>query len=224
MTIQLKVAMLIAAGFVIIVGGLLFSTGRDDAAEPGATDPSKNANSAPDPRLVRSDSHVLGERGASDVVLVEFLDFECEACRAAHPIVEDLRNEYAGEVTFVTRYFPLPGHFNSKRAAQAVESAARQGKYEQMYQRMFETQSAWGEQQKPMDALFRKYAAELGLDMNRFDADYASKEVADRVQRDIDDGTELGVQGTPTFYLDGELFQPTTVEDFSTALDAALGK
>lgn len=223
MTIQLKVAMLIAAAFVIAIGGLLFSTGRDD--EPASGDPSKTTtNGAPDPRLVRPDSHVLGERGTSDVVLVEFLDFECEACRAAHPIVENLRKEYAGEVTFVTRYYPLPGHFNSTRAARAVESAARQGKYEQMYQRMFETQSAWGEQQKPMDALFRKYASELGLDMKRFDADYASQEVADRVQRDVDDGTELGVQGTPTFYLDGELFQPAAVEDFSTALDAALGK
>ncbi|WP_326638028.1 MULTISPECIES: DsbA family protein [unclassified Streptosporangium] len=55
---------------------------------------------------------------------LEFLDFECEACRAAFPVVEDLHEQYAGKVTFVVRYFPLPGHFNAERAARAVVDAA----------------------------------------------------------------------------------------------------
>jgi len=217
---QVRVALLIAGAFVIAIGGLLFWAGRDDAAEPGSDAP----GGAADPRLVREDSRIMGEEGSSDVVLVEFLDFECEACGAAYPIIEQLREEYAGEVTFVARYFPLPGHFNSERAARAVESAARQGKFEEMYQRMFETQSSWGEQQEPLDDLFREYAVEIGLDMDQYDADYASDEVADRVQRDVADGTDLGVQGTPTFYLNGELFEPTSAEDFNTAIDDALNQ
>lgn len=220
MSTQVKVALLIVGAFVVAIGALLVSAGRDDAAEPAR-------DAVPgdlDPRLVREDSRVLGEPGSSDVVLVEFLDFECEGCRAAYPVIEDLREEYAGDVTFVARYFPLPGHFNSTRAARAVESAARQGRFEEMYQRMYETQVDWGEQRRPLDDLFRRYAEEIGLDMERYDADYASDEVADRVQRDVDDGTDLGVSGTPTFYLDGELFQPTTVEDFTIALDDALAE
>lgn len=174
--------------------------------------------------LLRSDSHVLGEEGSSGVTFVEFLDFECEACRAAFPIVEDLRKKYAGEVTFVARYFPLPGHFNGERAARAVESAARQGKFEAMYRKMYETQGSWGEAQKPHDELFRSFAEEIGLDMQQYDADYESPEVRDRVQKDMHDGLSLGVQGTPTFYVDGEPFQPQTVEDFSTRLDEALAE
>jgi protein-disulfide isomerase len=156
------------------------------------------------------------------VTLVEFLDFECEACGAAFPLVEQLREEYAGKVTFVARYFPLPGHFNAERAARAVEAAARQGEFETMYQMMYETQSSWGEAQTPHDDLFRGFAEEIGLDMQKFDADYASDEVAARVQLDVDDGLELGVQGAPTFYLDGEPVQARSLDEFKAAIDAAL--
>ena len=174
--------------------------------------------------LVREDSRVLGDEGSDDVTFVEFLDFECEACGAAYPIVEQLREDYAGRVTFIARYFPLPNHVNSERAARAVESAARQGEFEAMYQKMYETQSAWGEQQVALDGLFRQYAEELGLDMAQFDADYASDEVKARVQRDVDDGTALNITGTPTFFVDGEPFEPTSVEDFNRVLDEALAE
>lgn len=157
-------------------------------------------------------------------MLVEFLDFECEACGAACPVIENLREEYAGEVTFVARCFPLPGHFQLSTRRPRGRVGGPAGKFEEMYQRMYETQADWGEQQRPLDDLFRGYAEEIGLDMEQYDADYASDEVADRVQRDVDDGTDLGVSGTPTFYLDGELFQPATVEDFTTALDDALAE
>ncbi|MAY96541.1 thioredoxin domain-containing protein [Aeromicrobium sp. REDSEA-S32_B7] len=189
----------------------------------GGDQPAPVATGSPEESmLVREDSRILGEEGSSGVTFVEFLDFECEACAAAYPAVEQLRQEYAGEVTFVARYFPLPGHFNAERAARAVESAARQGELEAMYQRMYETQAEWGEAQVPHDDLFRGFAEEIGLDMQQYDADYASDEVAARVQRDVDDGLELGVQGTPTFYVDGEPLQPRTYEDFTSAIDAAL--
>ncbi len=89
---------------------------------------------------------------------------------------------------------------------------------------MYETQAEWGEKQVPQDDLFRSFAEDIGLDMEQYDADYASDEVAARVQKDVEDGLSLGVQGTPTFYLDGELFQPRTEEDFNRAIDEALGQ
>ena len=217
MRTQTKAAIGMAVAFVAVLTVVTFvlRLGADDG-------PVAEASTGDDSVLVREESRVIGEEGGSDVTFVEFLDFECEACGAAYPIVEQLREEYDGEVTFVVRYFPLPGHFNAERAARAVESAARQGRLEEMYQKMYETQSTWGEQQKPKDDLFRDFAEELGLDMERYDADYASDEVKGRVQRDVADGEELGVQGTPTFYIDGKLFQPTSAEDFSTAVDKAL--
>lgn len=216
---QVKISLLVAGVFVAVVATLLVLAGRDSGGA-GADAP----GGASDSRLVREDSRIIGERGSSDVVLVEFLDFECEGCRAAFPVVEDMREKYGDQVTFVARYFPLPGHFNAERAARAVESAGRQGKFEQMYHKMYETQASWGEQQVPLDDLFRQFAAEIGLDMEQYDADYVSDEVAARVQRDVEDGTALGVQGTPTFFLNGERFEPTSVEDFDQALEEALAE
>lgn len=203
---------------LIAIGAVLFLN-RGEAAPVAVETTSDGEGSL----LVREDSQVVGEPARSgDVTMVEFLDFECEACGAVYPAVEQLRAEYDGRVTFVARYFPLPGHVNAEPAARAVESAARQGEFEAMYQMMYETQAEWGESQEPKDDLFRSYAEDLGLDMEQYDADFASPEVAARVQRDVEDGMELGVQGTPTFYLDGELLQPRTYEDFTQALDEAL--
>ena len=133
-----------------------------------------------------------------------------------------MRKQYAGRVTFVARYFPLPGHFNAERAARAAEAAARQGKFEQMYVLMYENQSQWGEQRVPLDATFRGFAERIGLDMAQYHADYASPEVAARVQRDVEDGLALGVQGTPTFFLNGQRIEPQSAEDMVAALEEAL--
>lgn len=217
MRYQTKAAL--GIGVVLLFAlAVLLVTGRGDDG------PVAEASTSEDSTLIRDDSRILGEEGSSEVTFVEFLDFECESCGAAFPIVEQLREKYAGQVTFVARYFPLESHFNAERAARAVESAARQGKFEEMYQLMFQTQVEWGEQQEPQDDLFRGYAERLGLDMAEYDADYASAEVKARVQRDVDDGLELGVQGTPTFYIDGELVQPESAEDLAVALDAALAE
>ncbi|MAS53405.1 thioredoxin domain-containing protein [Nocardioides sp.] len=218
MRVQTKVSLAIALAMVIGIVSFLALSGDDEGGPVVASTPEQTS------ALVRDDSHVLGEDAAGDVTFVEFLDFECEACRAAFPVVEDMRKQYAGDVTFVMRYFPLPSHFNSERAARTVEAAARQGRLEDMYTMMFETQASWGESREPADDLFRTYAEDLGLDMAQFDADYADPEVAARVQRDVDDGIELGVEGTPTFFINGEPFLPETVGDFNEVLDAALAE
>ncbi|TQR87700.1 thioredoxin [Mycobacterium hodleri] len=173
-------------------------------------------------QLVRDDSRRLTTVPNSDVTLVEFLDFECEACRAAFPMVEQLRTEYGDRVNFVIRYFPIPSHFNAERAARAVESAAQQGKFEPMYKKMYETQSQWGERRTPADSTFRGFASELGLDMPAFDAAYNDPATLDRVNVDVADGKALGVQGTPTFFLDGSEVDFTSYQDLSAAVEQAL--
>ncbi|MDT0186836.1 thioredoxin domain-containing protein [Microbacterium sp. ARD31] len=216
MSTQAKRSVAIIGAFVLVLLGVL-SLGAITDDEPKTT-PAATGES----QLVRADSHVLGEEGDSDVTFVEFLDFECEGCRAAYPAVEQLREEYAGRVTFVARYFPMPGHFNGERAARAVEAAAQQGKFEDMYHRMYETQTQWGEQQVPADDVFTGFAEDLGLDMDQWKADYNDPATAERVAKDVADGQALGVQGTPTFFVDGAQLQPRTYEDLTDALDAAL--
>lgn len=179
---------------------------------------------ASDAQVVREDSHVLNQAPAEKAVLVEFLDFECEVCRAYYPTVEQLREEYAEDLTLVMRYFPIPGHTNSTTAAVAVEAAAAQGQLEPMYQRMYETQAEWGEAQESKAPVFRGFAQELGLDMDAFDTAVADPATTERVQSDFDEGRALGVSGTPTFFLDGEKLEVETPEELTQAVEAALAE
>lgn len=216
MSTQAKRSVAIIGAFVLVLLGVL-SLGAINDDEP-APAPAATGES----QLVRSDSHILGEKGESDVTFVEFLDFECEGCLAAYPAVEELRKEYEGQVTFVARYFPMPGHFNAERAARSVEAAAQQGEFEAMYRRMYDTQTEWAHSQSPADDVFAGFAEDLGLDMDQYQADYDDPATIERIKKDIEDGQALGVQGTPTFFINGEQLQPRTYEDLTDALDAAL--
>ncbi|AII11271.1 DsbA family protein [Rhodococcus opacus] len=216
MTRGMRLSVALVVAFVVIAAAILLAgrSGPDPAAGAQAADPAATA--------ARADSHRLSAAPAGSLTFVEFLDFECEACRSVYPAIEQLRAEYGDRVSFVVRYFPLPGHFNAERAARAVEAAAQQGKFEQMYQRMYETQAEWGEQRTPKDEVFRGFAADLGLDLPAFDAAYTASATLDRINADVADGEALGVQGTPTFFLDGRRLEPTSYQDLTDALDAAL--
>lgn len=205
------------AVFALVVVVVAFAT----RTSPGGSD-EEAASTSSAVSVVREDSHVLSDAGEGAPVLVEFLDFECESCRAAFPFVEQLRQEFAGELTFVIRYFPIPSHANAVNAAVAVDAAAQQGKIEEMYTRMYETQTEWGEQQTSKADVFRGFAQEMGLDMEAYDAAVADPATLERVEADRQDGLALGVQGTPTFFLDGELLQPASTEDFRAQVDAAV--
>lgn len=198
---------------VVIAAVIAFVTARANST----------AEAVPDDvgQVVRENSRVLSQAPNEQAVLVEFLDYECESCRAAYPFVEDLRAEYADTVTFVHRYFPLPGHRNSVNAAVAVEAAAQQGAYEAMYQRMYETQAEWGESAEDRSAVFRGFAEDLGLDMAAYDAAVADPATVERIKLDVADGTALGVSGTPTFFLDGEVLNPESLEHFRAAVEGA---
>ncbi|MEU8744905.1 thioredoxin domain-containing protein [Streptomyces sp. BPPL-273] len=214
---NLIVLAVLVAGFAAALGSFLLLA--PDDRDRGGLDVRPAAEALP----VRESSHRLTDPKKSELTIVEFLDFECEACGAMYPIVEKLRAEYGDRVTFVARYFPMPGHRNGEPAARTAEAAARQGKFEQMYNKLFTTQKEWGESQEWKEDVFRSYAKELGLDMQRFDADLADPEVAGRVQDDQRDGLGLGVQGTPTFFVDGTRIQtPGSHEAFKALIDDRL--
>ena len=204
--------------FVVVVTLAVQRTAGGTAEQQGA------APGAASGLLVRDSSHRLSEAADGKATFVEFLDFECEACGAAYPAIEQLRQQYAGRVTFVIRYFPLDSHFNAMRAARAVEASAQQGQLEAMYKKMYATQQQWAEQQVPADATFRGFAAELGLDMARWDAAYDDSATLDRINVDIADGRALGVESTPTFFINGERLEPKSPDDLTDSLDAALSR
>jgi protein-disulfide isomerase len=206
-TLSLVAVALAAFAVVFVVN----RTG-DDRAEAAAS-------------AVRADSHRLSTAADGKVTVVEFLDFECEACGAAYPGVERLRAEYGDRITYVVRYFPIASHPNAFTSAHAAEAAARQGKFEQMYVKLFDNQAAWGHKEQSQAAVFEGYARELGLDLEKFRADVADPQVAARVESDAADGQELGVSGTPTFFVNGEKFdgQPTYAA-LKAAVDNALAQ
>ena len=212
MSTNLKISAALVTAFVVAVAVFLGVSARDSEGADGS-------GAAP---VVREDSHRLSTAADGRVTLVEFLDFECEGCLAAYPFVEQLRADYDGRITFVARYFPMPGHANAENAAVAVEAAAQQGRFEDMYHRMYETQTEWGEGQESQAALFRTFAEDLGLDMAEFDSDVADPKTLERVLQDREDGLALGVEGTPTFFLNGEKVEVQTTDEFVGLIDAAL--
>jgi protein-disulfide isomerase len=115
----------------------------------GRSNAASQATAAASAEVLRADSHRLSTAKDEKAVLVEFLDFECESCRAAYPFNEELRAKHGDRLTIVSRYFPLPGHPNPMTADVAAEAAAQQGKFEDMYHRLFETQTEWSHTRNP---------------------------------------------------------------------------
>jgi protein-disulfide isomerase len=140
--------------------------------------------------------HVRGPATAQ-VTLVEYGDYECPYCRAAVAIVEELERVMPDQLRFVFRHFPLENlHPRARRAAEAAEAAASQGKFFEMHAALFEHQTALA------DADLLRYAAELDLEIARFRADLDAHTHASRVREDVRGGVRSGVRGTPTLYLD----------------------
>lgn len=210
-------ATLIALGVLVVLAIVaIVYTMTQRAAEPAPPEGERL-------QTVRTDSHVLDQGGDGAVTVVEFLDFECEACGAFYSIVEELRAQYDGDITYVVRYFPLPGHINSTQAALAAEAAAQQDRFEDMYHRLFETQAQWGENSVETPDVFRGFAEELGLDLAAYDAAIVDPATLARVQADKRDGDELGVRSTPSFFIDGQAATLQAWDDLEKAIAAAVG-
>ncbi|BCJ57531.1 DsbA family protein [Micromonospora endophytica] len=220
MTKNLRLTLAMVLVVILAMIGLI-TINRNRADTPRAA---ADAGQPVDPAvLVRADSHRLSTAADGKVTLVEFLDFECEACGAVYPAIEEIRDTYGDRITFVVRYFPIPSHPNAELAARAAQAAANQDRFPQMYATLFENQESWGHQRTPQTERFVEYARTIGLDVDRFQRDLDDPATAERVARDRADGETAGVQGTPTFFLNGrQLTEIRTQADMIAAIDAAL--
>ena len=144
--------------------------------------------------------HAQGPAGAK-LTLVEYGDYECPHCGRAHPIVKAVQKRLGTRLRFVFRNFPLSNaHPNAEAAAEAAEAAAAQGKFWEMHDLLFEHQDALERE----DLL--RYAADLGLDVKRFASELEGAVHRPRVQEDFRSGVRSGVNGTPTFFINGSRF------------------
>lgn len=209
---------LIAAVAVVGVVLLLWQPWSGSGSDDGAA--SRDADAAAVQESLGENPYLLGSEASDGPVLVEFLDFQCPACAAVKPVIDQMRQQYAGDVTFAVRMLPLDGHANAVPAALAAAAADEQGEFEPMYDRLFQDQAQWAGQADP-EATFRGYAEEIGLDMEQYDTDVASSEVADRVEADRQAAVDLGVTSTPSFFLNGEAIQIGSPEELVQLLDDA---
>jgi protein-disulfide isomerase len=171
--------------------------------------------------LIRPYSLTLGPDSAP-VTIVEFLDPECESCGAMYPIVKQVLAEFSGRVRLVIRYMPL--HQNAGYASVLLEAARAQDKYWDLADVMFQRQGEWASHHAPRPELLMTYAGQVGLDVERLRAATTDPELRRRVQQDQADGVALGVDRTPTFFVNGQRLARIGYAPLRDAVQAELSR
>lgn len=201
---------ILIAILVAVVGGMiaLFAIANKDNPPAAVGDPTK---------ITRDNSHKMGN---GSIQLVEFGDYQCPACGAAHPVLKQLLKEYDGKVTFYFRNFPLTQiHPNAMSSANAAEAAGAQNKFWEMHDKLYETQDDWSNASATdLTGKFEGYAKELGLDVEKFKTAYANKEFQSLIDQDLADAGALNLNGTPTFFFNGTKY--TGKNDYNSLRDA----
>lgn len=198
----------LVAIFAIFIGIFAFAGGDDkkDAASSNAK-PSEHIYSKTD----------------SKVTLVEYGDFQCPYCYQYEPIVAQVREKYKGKINFQFRNFPLQAtHQNAFAAHRAAEAAHKQGKFWEMHDLLYQNQKEWSETQS-VNPYFEAYAKQIGLNVNKYKTDFASKEVNAIINADMKAGNDLKVTGTPTFFINGKKTEiKGELASFEKVIDEAL--
>jgi protein-disulfide isomerase len=200
MSNEVKIFVLFAVGtLMLLLGGVFFLS--------TTSQPQVQSQEA----LIKEFSHQIASPGA-EVTVVEFADFQCPACKAFHPVMKRILSSNPGKVRFIYRHFPLPQHANGTYAAKAAEAAGESGKFWEMYDKLYLNQSAWQELPDPQNA-FIGYAQEVGIAKDDFLKAYTSQESSRRVSDDSSDGVSLGVNSTPTIFVNGVKMQNKSFAD-----------
>lgn len=166
-----------------------------------------SAQVSPQPSGASPASTASAEPTLPMVQIVEFSDFQCPACRAAQPIMTALFAKYGDRISLTYRHFPLDSlHPNARLAAQASEVMADQDLFWQFHDVLFLKQDDWADIREKQDLLakFAEYATELQADTTDFASKVESQEISDRVMTDSQFGDKIGLQATPTFFVNGQ--------------------
>jgi protein-disulfide isomerase len=172
---------------------------------------------APPVQNISADDDPSRGPATAPVTIIEFTDFQCPACAAMHPVLEEVLKSYGDKVRLVVRDFPLDRHDNARKAAEAANAANAQGKFFEYIALLFKRQNA-------LDVpSLKKYATELGLDRAKFDAALDRGVYQAEVKRDIEDGEMYGVNVTPTIFVNGVQLRTLSAEGLREAIDRAAG-
>lgn len=218
--IFLQIALVVAVLTILGAAGVtILSGGEKKVKEPEAFPVGASLASAP---VGAEPANLKGSASAS-VTIEEFIDFQCDACAAKHPIVKELVEGYGDKVAFTIRNFPVGERKRAYDAALAAEAAGMQGRFWEMYDKLFEKQSDWSTSDEHRRH-FADYAKELGIDIDRFKADMDSEAVRSRIEADLARGKAAGVRSTPSLYINGTLlpFKEMTREGLKSAIDTLL--
>jgi protein-disulfide isomerase len=162
--------------------------------------------------------HVLGPADAR-VTLVEYGDYECPYCGALHPVIEAARKAFGGNLRFVFRHFPLrASHPHALAAAKAAEAAGEQGRFWEMHHRLYQRQT------QLEDGDLVGHARAIGLDVPRFERELAARTHEVRIREDLASAAQSGAGGTPSLFINGELYQGSLERDdvFAALAQAAV--
>lgn len=197
----------VLAGAVVVTAMLLRN--KNSAGGPNnvlpAEKPGPNAGGA-ESRPQAASAPVVAKPNvkiSSPVVLDEYGDYQCPPCGGLYPVLRQIEAEYGNQLRVVFHHFPLPMHKNAIAAARAAEAARLQNKFLQMHDRLYLTQKDWAELDDPRP-IFVSYAQELGLKVDQFVSDMNGFQVEQKIASDIQRATSLGVNGTPTVFIDGQ--------------------
>lgn len=192
-----KIFVGIIAVLVIAFGAIFFLGNSDDNT----------------PSIVTMWENTQGKADAK-VKITEYADFQCPACGFMYTILKDIKQKYPNNVAITFKNFPLTQiHQNALYGAKAAEAAGKQGKYFEMHDVLFEKQADWSTG-TPANAKTKveSYAQALGLDIVKFNADINSKEIADKIKADLNEGKKAKITGTPTLFINGEKIENKDVE------------
>ena len=206
--------LVILAVCVLGLVGIYVATSKKDVAAPGNNGASSSS---------KLSNNVMG-KNTKGVQFTEYGDFQCPACGAYFPLVKQVVAKYSNDIQFQFRNFPLQAiHQNARSGARAAEAAARQNKYWEMHDLLYEQQDSWKDSKSP-NVIFEGYASQLGLNIAKFKTDFASTEINEMINADFAEGTRLGVDSTPSFFLQGKKITdaPRDVEGFSKLIDQAI--
>lgn len=174
----------------------------------------------PTPTLSRSELAPSGTLSKGNpnakAYLVEFSDFQCPACAAFQPSVNAITEQYKDKLLFVYRHFPLSQHPFAQKAAEAAEAANAQGKFWEMGDLLFANQSKFS------DDLFPQLAQSLNLDLVKFTKNMEDSAIKQKIANDRTYGIHIGVNATPTFFLNGKKLNLTSFDDLKKAVAEAV--
>lgn len=220
---------IVVVAAVVVLGGLI-ALGARGGVDVSKVDTNKiiPANTMAGDQTVAIGDHVYGNTSGK-VLLVEYGDLQCPSCGALHPQLEPLLDYYKDSLTFVYRNFPLTSiHPNALAAATAAEAAGLQGtdKYWAMNNKLYDEQDAWSTADaNSRTDIFKGYASDLGLDAGKFASDLSNPSVSQKIKFDQALGQKLGVNATPTLYLQGKPITDQTgkaVQGDATDLETAI--